>query len=127
MRYLFLILVVLAACNPTREQTDTKNYDVISEKCFVIREHPVTTDSVVNASRDSLVQYLKEQQFPVRYMKKDSLMFRRTNGLQVDLTLLPPQDAWESNTIIVFDPAKNPLFVNLHKGTAQVKEYINEK
>lgn len=127
MRYLFLTLVVLAACNPTREQTDTKNYDVISEKCFVMREHPVTTDSVVNASRDSLVQYLKEQQFPVRYMKKDSLMFRRTNGLQVDLTLLPPQDAWESNTIIVFDPAKNPLFVNLHKGTAQVKEYINEK
>lgn len=127
MRYLFLTLVVLAACNPTREQTDTSNYDVISEKCFVMREHPVATDSLVNASRDSLVQYLKENNFPVRYMKKDSLMFRRANGLQVDLTLLPPQDAWESNTIIVFDPAKNPLFVNLHKGTAQVKEYINEK
>lgn len=127
MRYLFLTLVVLAACNPTREQTDTRNFDVISEKCFVLREHPDVTDSAVNVMRDSVVQYLKGQNFPVRYMKKDSLMFRRANGLQVDLALLPPQDAWESNTIIVFDPAKNPLFVNLHKGTAQVKEYINKQ
>ncbi|MRG46544.1 hypothetical protein GFS24_15585 [Chitinophaga sp. SYP-B3965] len=127
MRYFILTLAVLAACNPTREKTDTTNYDVISEKCFVMREHPTVTDSLVNASRELLVQYLKEQQFPVRYIKKDSLMFRRTNGLQVDLVLPTPQDAWESNTIIVFDPAKNPLFVNLHKGTAQVEQYIKEK
>lgn len=127
MRYFILTLAVLAACNPTREKTDTTNYDVISEKCFVMREHPIVTDSLVNASRELLVQYLKEQQFPVRYIKKDSLVFRRTNGLQVDLALPTPTDAWESNTIIVFDPAKNPLFVNLHKGTAQVEQYINEK
>lgn len=127
MRYILFTLAVLAACNPTREKTDTANYDVISEKCFVVREHPITTDSLVNASRELLVQYLKEQQFPVRYIKKDSLMFRRQNGLQVDLVLPTPQDAWESNTIIVFDPAKNPLFVNLHKGTAQVEQYIKEK
>jgi hypothetical protein len=127
MRYLFLILVVLAACNPTREQTDTTNYDVISEKCYVIREHPNVTDSTVNASREQLVKLLKENDFPVRYIVKDSVVFRRKNGLQVELKLPPPQDAWESNTIIVFDPAKNPLFVNLHKGTAQVEKYINEK
>lgn len=127
MRYFLFTLAVLTACNPTREKTDTANYDVISEKCFVMREHPIVTDSLVNASRELLVQYLKEQQFPVRYIKKDSLMFRRQNGLQVDLVLPTPQDAWESNTIIVFDPAKNPLFVNLHKGTAQVEQYIKEK
>lgn len=127
MRYFLLTLAVLTACNPTREKTDTTNYDVISEKCFVMREHPIVTDSLVNASRELLVQYLKEQQYPVRYIKKDSLMFRRQNGLQVDLVLPTPQDAWESNTIIVFDPAKNPLFVNLHKGTAQVEQYIKEK
>lgn len=127
MRYLFLILVVLAACNPTREQTDTSNYDVISEKCFVMREHPNVTDSTVNASREQLVKLLKENDFPVRYIIKDSVVFRRKNGLQVELKLPTPQDAWESNTIIVFDPAKNPLFVNLHKGTAQVEKYINEK
>lgn len=125
MRYLFLILVVLAACNPTRERTDTTNYDVITEKCFVLREHPIKTDSLANASRDSIVRFLEQNDFKAHYMQKDSIVFRRANGLEVEFALPTPTDAWESNTIIVFDPAKNPLFLNLHKGTGQLKEYIS--
>lgn len=126
MRYLILSLVVLTiACNPTREKADTSNYDVITEKCYVLREHPIQSDSLANAGRDSIVRYLKEQNFKPRFLKKDSLLFRRENGLEVEIVLPAPTDAWESNTIIVFDPVKNPLFVNLHKGTTQVRQYIS--
>lgn len=126
MRYLFLTLVVLAACNPVRERTDTANYDLITEKCFVLREHPDRSDSVVNVRRDSMVRFLEQRDFKARYMEKDSLVFRRVNGQEVAIALLPPKDAWESNAIIIFDPVKSPLFVNLHKGTDQVKHYIGE-
>ncbi len=127
MRYLLLAFAILTACNPTRERTDTSHYDLISEKCFVLREKPVSTDSAVNTGRDSIIRFLQQHDFQARYIQKDSLLFRRKNGLQVEIVLPTPQDAWESNTIIVFDPAKNPLFVNLHKGTAQVLQYISEK
>lgn len=125
MRYLFLSLAVLIACNPTRERTDTSNYDVITEKCYVLREHPDRTDSLVNARRDSMVRFLEQHGFPKRYMKKDSMLFRRTNGQEVEVSLLPPADAWESNAIIVFDPIKNPWFINLRKGTGQVEDYVS--
>lgn len=125
MRYLILSLAVMAAaCNPVREKANTTNYDVISEKCFVLREHPVKTDSLVNANRDSLVQFLKAQQYEVRFIRKDSLLFRKENGQEVEIVLPSPKDAWESNTIIVFDPAKSPFFVNLRKGTGQVQQYL---
>ncbi|WP_343700524.1 hypothetical protein [Chitinophaga sp.] len=125
MRYLLLSLAMLAACNPTREKTDTSHYEVISEKCFVLREKHSTADSAVNAGRDSIIRYLQQNNFPARYVQKDSLMFRRANAMQVEIVLPPPQDAWESNTIIVFDPQKNPLFVNLRKGTSQIQQYIS--
>jgi hypothetical protein len=125
MRYLLLSLAVLAACNPVREKTDTSNYEVISEKCFVLRENHSTADSLVNAGRDSMVRFLQQHNFQAKYVQKDSLMFRRANSLQVEIVLPAPQDAWESNTIIVFDPQKNPLFVNLRKGTSQVQQYIS--
>ena len=124
MRYLLFSLALLAACNPVREKTDTTNYEVISDKCFVLREQHATADSLVNASRDSMIRYLQQHDFQARYVKKDSLMFRRANALQVEIVLPAPQDAWESNTIIVFDPQKNPLFVNLRKGTSQVQQYV---
>ncbi|RPD38420.1 hypothetical protein [Chitinophaga barathri] len=129
MRYNILTLALLAAaaCNPVREKTDTTNYDVIKEKCFVLREHPIRADSTVNARRDSIVSFLEANNYTARYIRKDSLMFRRENGLQVEIVLPAPADAWESGTIIVFDPQKNPLFVNLHKGTSQVKQYISGK
>ena len=125
MRYLLLSLAVLAACNPVREKTDTSNYETISEKCFVLREKHSTADSAVNASRDSMIRFLQQNNFQARYVQKDSLMFRRANALQVEIVLPTPQDVWESNTIIVFDPQKNPLFVNLHKGTSQLRQYIS--
>lgn len=124
MRHLILSLAVLAACNPVREKTDTSNYEVISDKCFVLREKHNTSDSLVNASRDSMIRFLQQHDFQAKYVQKDSLMFRRANALQVEIVLPTPQDAWESNTIIVFDPQKNPLFVNLHKGTSQLQQYV---
>ncbi|MGN7719635.1 hypothetical protein [Chitinophaga sp. 22620] len=127
MRYIIFTLALLAAasCNPVREKTDTTNYDVIDAKCYVLREHPIRTDSAANASRDSIVSFLEANDYKARYIRKDSLMFRRANGLQVEIVLPAPADAWESGTIIVFDPQKNPLFVNLHKGTSQVKQYVS--
>lgn len=123
MRYLIIAAAMVAiSCNQTRERTDTSNYQVIEEKCFVLRQHPMQ-DSVVNKAKDSIVQYLEGHGFTAKFVEKDSLMFRRANGMQVEIILPTAQSAWESNAIIVFDPQKNPLFVNLHKGTAQVQQY----
>lgn len=124
MRYLVPALAILIACNQTRERTDTANYEVISEKCFVLRAHASNADSLVNLQRDSVTAFLETHGFKMKKVEKDSLMFRRQNGLEVDIVLPRPQDAWESNTVVVFDPQKNPLFVNLRKGTAQLKGYV---
>jgi hypothetical protein len=126
MRYLIMAAAVLAiSCNQTRERTDTSNYQVIEEKCYVMRQHPMQ-DSTVNIVKDSIVQFLNGQGFTAKFIEKDSLMFRRANGLQVEIVLPTAQNAWESNAIIVFDPQKNPLFVNLHKGSAQVRQYATQ-
>lgn len=123
MRYLYMAAALLAfSCNQTRERTDTTDYQVIEEKSYVLRQHP-KADSAVSIAKDSIVQFLEGQGFARKFIEKDSLMFRRANGLQVEIVLPAAQDAWESNAIIVFDPQKNPLFVNLHKGTAQVRQY----
>ena len=71
-----------------------------------------------------IMDYLERHGFTKHIAAKDSLLFRRTNLQEVMIELPTPQDAWETNTIIVFDPAKNPLFVNLHKDTTQVEHYI---
>jgi len=44
--------------------------------------------------------------------------------LEVMLELPAPEDAWQSNTIIAFDPQKSPLFINLKKDSTQVTNYI---
>ncbi|WP_341842123.1 hypothetical protein [Chitinophaga caseinilytica] len=124
MRYLIMAAALLAiACNPVRERTDTSNYQVIGEKCYVLRQQPMQ-DSAVKIAKDSIVQFLEGKGFAAKFIEKDSLMFRRANGLQVEIVLPTAQNAWESNAIIVFDPQKNPFFVNLHKGTAQVQQYV---
>lgn len=124
MRYLYIAAALLVfSCNQTRERTDTSNFQVIEEKSYVLRRHPVQ-DSAVSIAKDSIVQFLEGQGFARKFIEKDSLMFRRANGLQVEIVLPAAQSAWESNAIIVFDPQKNPLFVNLHKGTAQVRQYV---
>ncbi|WP_109695826.1 hypothetical protein [Chitinophaga deserti] len=127
MRYLFIASALLAlSCNQARERTDTTNYQVITEKCYVLRQHPIQ-DSAVNVKKDSIVQFLNGRGFAAKFIEKDSLMFRRANGLQVEIILPDAQSAWESNAIIVFDPQQNPFFVNLHKGTAQVEHYAEGK
>ena len=130
---LLTIAVLLFACNPTRNEersTDRSAYDVISEKCYVYREFKPAasplTDSVL-ALRKQLTDYLDQHQFKGHIAGKDSLLFHRANGQEVIIELPTPQDIWEQSTIIVFDPLKNPLFVNLHKGTAQLEQYIQVK
>ncbi|RFS23528.1 hypothetical protein DVR12_10975 [Chitinophaga silvatica] len=127
-----LISTALFACNSgTRETTkDRSAYDVINEKCYVYREFKPApgplTDSVLQL-RKNLMEYLDQHQFKGHLAKKDSLLFQRLNGQEVIIELPAPQDIWEQNTIIVFDPQKNPLFVNLHKGTAQLDQYLQAK
>lgn len=132
MKHIFLLSAIslLFACNPTRDnKADTSGYDVITEKVYVYREvKPATgnplTDSILQLKM-AMTQYLQGQGFRAHIAGKDSLLFRRSNGQEVIIELPRPQDAWEANTIIVFDPVKNPLFVNLRRGTSQVQQYIS--
>ncbi|MBC9911093.1 hypothetical protein [Chitinophaga varians] len=135
MKILLSILTascLLFACNPTRNDARVNKdaYDVITEKSYVYREFkPAASaemDSVLRL-RKEITDYLDQQGFKPHIAGKDSLLFHRVNGLEVMIEMPAPQDAWSMNTIIVFDPVKNPLFVNLHKGTAQVENYIKAK
>lgn len=132
-RFLFILsaATVLFACNQTRNSgIDKSAYDVITEKSYVIRQvKPLAGDSLqeaVMAKQQELITYLEKHQFIRHIAGKDSLLFRRANGLEVLIELPVPQDAWESHTIIAFDPQKNPLFVNLHKDTSQIAHYIKK-
>jgi len=128
MRYLLLSIVLLAACNTSREQQNTDQYDLITEKCYVLRQvQPAAGDTAAAAAKQQqqeIAAYLEQHQFTRHVAARDSLLFRRANGQEVIIELPTPQDAWEAHTIIVFDPQKNPLFVNLHKGTAQIDHYL---
>ncbi|MFY0252923.1 hypothetical protein ACDQ55_03120 [Chitinophaga sp. 30R24] len=134
-KILFLLVAgtLLFACNSSRNNenhTDRSAYDVINEKCYVYREFKPAGDSLTDSVlyiRKQITDYLDQHQFKAHPAAKDSLLFHRTNGQEVMIELPTPQDIWEQNTIIVFDPQKNPLFVNLHKGTAQIEQYIQAK
>jgi hypothetical protein len=131
MRYLFLSILLLAACRSDRNKESTALYDVITDKCYVLRQvKPAPGDTAAAAAqqrRQELVAYLEQHQFTRHVAGKDSLLFRRTNGQEVIIELPTPQDTWEAHTLIVFDPQKNPLFVNLRKGTSQIEQYIQSK
>ena len=131
MRYLFLSILLLAACSNGHKQSGSDKYDVITEKVYVLRQvKPAPGDTAAAAAQQQqqeLATYLEQHQFSKHVAAKDSLLFRRANGQEVIIELPVPQDTWEAHTIIVFDPQKNPLFVNLHKGTAQIDQYIQSK
>ena len=131
MRYLLLSILLFAACKDGRKQQETSSYDVITEKCYVLRQvKPAPGDTTAAAAQQQhqeLITYLEQHQFARHVAGKDSLLFRRANGQEVIIELPVPQDSWEAHTLIVFDPQKNPLFVNLRKGTAQIDQYIQSK
>jgi hypothetical protein len=130
MRYLFLFILFLAACTNSRKHSEADSYDLITEKCYVLRQvKPAAGDTAAAAAQQKqqeLITYLEQHQFTRHVAGKDSLLFRRANGQEVIIELPTPQDTWEAHTLIVFDPQKNPLFVNLRKGTAQIDQYINQ-
>ena len=132
MRYFLLSILLLAACNSGgRNEQNTDSYDLITQKVYVLRQvKPAAGDTTAAAAQQKqqeLISYLEQHQFTRHVAAKDSLLFRRSNGQEVIIELPVPQDSWESHTLIVFDPQKNPLFVNLHKGTEQIDEYIKTK
>ncbi|CAL1521229.1 hypothetical protein [Chitinophaga sp. MM2321] len=129
---LLLVGSFLFACNPSRNdhQIDKSAYEVISEKCYVYREFKPAPGPLVDSVlqlRKQITDYLDQQGFKAHMAGKDSLLFQRANTQEVMIELPQPQDAWEANVVIVFDPQKNPLFVNLHKGTSQIDHYIQLK
>jgi hypothetical protein len=114
---MLLTVILLFSCNQSRDGNARSAYDIITEKSYVIRESkPVTGDTMLQR-KQVIMDYLERHGFTKHIAVKDSLLFRRTNLQEVMIEL-------ESNTIIVFDPAKNPLFVNLRKDTTQVEHYI---
>ena len=126
MRSTLIILTacLLFSCNQSRDGKERAAYDIITEKSYVIRDvKPIGGDTVLQRKK-VMMDYLERHGFTKHIAAKDSLLFHRTNAQEVMIELPAPQDAWETNTIIVFDPVKNPLFVNLHKDTTQVEHYI---
>lgn len=124
---------LLFSCNQTRNDgTNTDAFDIITEKSYVVREpQPVKdtltgTDSIL-LRRQTLTDYLERHGFKKHVAAKDSLLFRRNNRQEVMIGLFEPEDAWQENMIIAFDPMKNPLFINLRKDTTQIEQYINKK
>lgn len=129
------VLFILSAfafcvsCNQTRtRETDTSNYDVITEKSYVVRNvKPVSGDPKVDSilqRKQELTSYLERHGFARHVATKDSIVFRRNNRQEVIIELPTPSSTAEANLIIAFDPMKNPLFINLKKDTTQVEQYI---
>lgn len=131
MKLVLLIFTVatIFSCNPARnDNRDASAYDVVTEKSYVLRNaQPVSSDSLTNIvlqRQEEMSRILERHGFKKHLVTKDSLLFRRANGLEVMLELPAPEDAWQANTIIAFDPQKSPLFINLKKDSTQVTNYI---
>jgi hypothetical protein len=122
---ILLTAVLFFSCNQSRDNSNRSAYDIITEKSYIIRNiKPANPDDTVLQRKQEMVNYLERHGFSKHIAAKDSLLFHKTNAQEVLIELPAPRDAWEANTIIVFDPAKNPLFINLHKDTTQVEHYI---
>jgi hypothetical protein len=132
MKLVLLILTVAAlffSCNQSRnDNRDASAYDVVTEKSYIVRNaQPLSSDSLTNIvlqRQEEMSRMLERHGFQKHIARKDSLLFRRTNGLEVMLELPAPEDAWQANAIIAFDPQKSPLFINLKKDSTQVINYI---
>ncbi|UYQ92760.1 hypothetical protein MKQ68_22020 [Chitinophaga horti] len=132
MRYLSLLAVAaLFACNQERAKTDTTGYDVISEKTYVVRPaQPAEGDSIEIGfynKQQEMIALLEKSNFKAKSLTNDSLLFRQSNGQELQIIVPKPSDAAGKFSIIAFDPQKNPLFINLNKGTNQVTQYISAK
>lgn len=125
MRSLLILVsaALLFSCNQSRDNKDRSAYDVITEKSYVIRDIKSEGDSI-SQRKEALIGYLERHGFAKHIATKDSLLFHRTNAQEVIIELPAPEDAWQANTIIIFDPLKNPLFVNLRKDSTQIERYI---
>src|SRR5689334_4013072 len=67
MRYLFLSILFFAACANGHKQTDSDKYDLITEKCYVLRQvKPAPGDTAAAAAQQQqqeLTTYLEQHQF----------------------------------------------------------------
>jgi hypothetical protein len=128
--FILSLAVFSFSCNQTRKgNEDTSNYDIITEKSYVVREVKPAggdpeTDSIL-LRKQELTSFLERHGFVRHVAAKEILMFRRNNRQEVVIDLPAPATAAAANMIIVFDPMKNPLFINLKKDTTQVEHYIN--
>lgn len=127
--FILSTFAICISCNQTRNSgVDTSNYDIITEKSYVVRNvKPVSGDPAVDSvlqRKQELTSYLERHGFARHVASKDSLLFRRNNRQEVLIELPPPSTTQEANLIIAFDPMKNPLFINLKKDTTQVEHYI---
>jgi hypothetical protein len=112
------------ACNTVRENTDTAHYEQIKSTCYLIRMDADDSDTAVNRAREEMIATLSELQIPVHPITNDSIVFIKQTGKPVEIILAKPKNAAESNIVILFDPAKNPVFVNLRKGPSQLTSYF---
>ena len=130
--FILSLAVFSFSCNQTRtreENNDETKLDVITEKCYVVREgKPVSgdpeTDSIL-VRKQQLISYLERHGFVRHVASKEVLQFRRNNRQEVSIDMPEPTTPAATNVIIIFDPMKNPLFLNLKRDTTQVEHYIN--
>jgi hypothetical protein len=125
MRLILISLCFFAlACNSVREETDTARYEQIKNACYLLRMDADDSDTSINRARAEMIAALSELQIPVHPITNDSIVFMKQTGKPVEIILSKPKNAAESNIVILFDPAKNPVFVNLRKGPSQVTSYF---
>lgn len=132
MKYLSLLAIVtLLACNQERKKPSKDGFDIITEKTYVLREaQPAAGDSAEAAyytKQQEIVALLQQNNFKAHPLTNDSLLFRRENGLEVEIILPRHNEGAGKFSVIAFDPKKNPLFINMNKGTNQVTQYISAK
>jgi hypothetical protein len=124
------VAALLFSCKQQRSyQTNTNGYDVVNEKSYVLRAAKPTADSMTDSvlkRRAEFMGFFERHGFKRVNATKDSLAFVRSNGQSVLIELPSAEDAWQSNLIIIFDPQKNPLFINLHKDTTQAENYLKQ-
>ncbi|MCK7558576.1 hypothetical protein MKQ70_27705 [Chitinophaga sedimenti] len=111
MKYLSLLAIVtLLACNRERKKPSKDGFDIITEKTYVLREaQPAAGDSAEAAyytKQQEIVALLQQNNFKAHPLTNDSLLFRRENGLEVEIILPRHNEGAGKFSVIAFDPKK---------------------
>lgn len=127
MKTVLLLVTGLLLTGSCQNSKKASLYELIKERCYIMKSEVAPaagTDSIGTIVAAIRLYLEEEKKIPLRIVHKDSLLFQKADGTELEFVLPPATDEWEQYRILLFDPQKNPAIIDLRRGKQQVDRYF---